>query len=65
MSRRIITNSLKQPITHFKRKLREFEFKVVPPPEVPAHIIKPQYAIDTKHPIYASYDGHPQVLNEI
>lgn len=64
MSGKTIKRVLNKAATHFKRKLIENEFPVIPPPPVPDHIVKPQYALNPRNPEFALYEGAPAVLNQ-
>ncbi len=54
MSRRII----KKSVNYFSNPLVEGKYKVLPPPTVPSHIIKPDY-ITSKNPVFGEYEGKP------
>ena len=56
-------NTTSKSIVHFPRRLVENQYKVRPPPIVPDHIIKPQYAI-SKNPQFAEYEGKPHILTK-
>ena len=49
-----IINSFARATKHFLKPLVEGEFKVVPPPPVPKHIVKPQYAT-SPNPVFGLY----------
>lgn len=50
MSRRII----KTLTNHFKNPLVEGQYKVIPPPPIPPHIVKPDYVINP-NPKFGEY----------
>ena len=45
-----VTDKIRRSAMHFKNKLIENRYKVIPPPPVPPHIVKPQYAINPRQP---------------
>ena len=53
-----IIRRTQQCITHFVRPLKEGQYEVLPPPELPSHIVKPQYATSS-NPKYGLYKGPP------
>ena len=57
-----IRDSMRRSTVHFKNRLVENQYKVLPPPPIPPHIIKPQYAMEPENPNFAIYDGHPRIL---
>jgi hypothetical protein len=54
MSRRIARTTT----NYFKNPLIEGKYKVIPPPPVPNHIIKPEY-VTSSNPIFGEYDAKP------
>ena len=58
-----VRDSIRRTAIHFKNKLVENQYKVLPPPQIPSHIIKPQYAIDKENPNFAVYNGAPRRLS--
>lgn len=58
MARRL----LRDRASYFANPLVEGQYKVLPPKEVPSHILKPSY-VGSSSPIYGIYEGTP-VLHE-
>ena len=54
MSRRIIKNVC----NYFKNPLVEGKYPVIPPREIPPHIIKPPY-VGHPNPQFGEYEGRP------
>lgn len=65
MFRRILNQTFQTSKVHFKNPLKQFEFMVTEPYEIPAHIKKPNYAIQNINPLPNLVRRQSQVFTQI